>query len=172
MEFDEFVSAEIAGLARYAGVLTRDRQLAHDVLVDALLTASDRWSRISLMDSPIGYVRRIVATTYLTDRRRTARRRTDPVPAAAIPERAVPVASDRIRRGPASVDDRDETDRLLASLPRQQRAALVLRFYLDWPDEEIAAALGCTTGTVRSHVSRALATLRVTVTAADLGGER
>lgn len=158
MEFDEFVTAEIDGLARYAGVLTRDRQLAHDVLVDALLVASATWPRIGRMDNPLGYVRRIVVTTFLADRRRDARRRTHPVPDVADVAAAGPATRD----GGGAVEDRDETDRLLATLPRQQRAALVLRYYLDWPDEEIGLALGCTTGTVRSHISRALASLRVT----------
>jgi RNA polymerase sigma factor (sigma-70 family) len=49
---------------------------------------------------------------------------------------------------------------LLARLPRRQRAALVLRFYEGLPDSEIAEVLGCAVGTVRAHVSRALATLR------------
>jgi RNA polymerase sigma factor (sigma-70 family) len=170
MEFDEFVTAEIEGLARYSGVLARDRQLAHDVLVDALLAASDRWSRISRMDNPLGYVRRIVATTFLADRRRESRRRTEPVPDAGAVAGVPVLAGDRPSDRARVIDDRDQTDRLLATLPPQQRAALVLRYYLDWSDEEIGVALGCTAGTVRSHVSRALATLRVT--AAPMGGER
>jgi RNA polymerase sigma factor (sigma-70 family) len=51
--------------------------------------------------------------------------------------------------------------RLLAVLPPQQKAAVVLRYLLDESDEQIADALGCTTGTVRSHLSRARATLRL-----------
>lgn len=165
MEFDEFVRVEIDGLARYAGVLARDRQLAHDVLVDALLIASARWSGIGVMSNPLGYVHRIVATTFLADRRRELRRRTAPVPnpgGVATVGGILIAAPTQVSDGAKSVDDRDETDRLLDTLPSQQRAALVLRYYLDWPDEDIGAALGCTAGTVRSHVSRALATLRLT----------
>jgi RNA polymerase sigma factor (sigma-70 family) len=53
---------------------------------------------------------------------------------------------------------------LLATLPRQQRAVLVLRFYEDLPDRDIADALGCSEPTVRSNASRALATLRARLT--------
>jgi RNA polymerase sigma factor (sigma-70 family) len=56
--------------------------------------------------------------------------------------------------------DRDMVWQALAGLPRQQRAALVLRFYEDLPDREIAERLGCTVGTARGYISRALATLR------------
>ena len=59
-----------------------------------------------------------------------------------------------------SSDQRDATWRLLATLPRQQRAVLVLRFYEDLPDREIAEALRCSEATVRSNASRALAALR------------
>jgi len=61
-------------------------------------------------------------------------------------------------------DQRDATWRLLSTLPRQQRAVLVLRFYEDLPDRDIAAALGCSEPTVRSNASRALATLRTRLT--------
>jgi RNA polymerase sigma factor (sigma-70 family) len=55
---------------------------------------------------------------------------------------------------------RDATWQLLAQLPRQQRAVLVLRYYEDLPDDEIAAVLGCAPATVRSNAARGLATLR------------
>ena len=63
---------------------------------------------------------------------------------------------------PASrYDDRDALLADIAALPKRQRAVLVLRYFCDLPDEEIAEIMGCGTGTVRSHASRALATLRV-----------
>jgi len=60
----------------------------------------------------------------------------------------------------AAVDERDAVLRVVAGLPPKQRAAVVLRFYEDLPDDEIADLLGCRTVTVRTHLSRALATLR------------
>lgn len=154
MTFDEFAAAELPALARYARVLTGDRQRAHDVLADALITTQLRWKRIGAMDRPAAYVRRVVTTTYLGDRRRWASRHialtvTGQPPDAPGPDPAT------------AVDNRDQLQGLLAALPRQQRAAIVLRYYLGLADAEIADELGCAPGTVRSYISRGLATMRI-----------
>lgn len=155
MTFEEFVRAELGALTRFAGALTGDRWLAEDVLSDALLKVAGRWRRISGMADPAAYVRRAVVTTYLSDRRKTRRRRTDPAgDLAALDRPGGPDAS-------AAVVAQDEVERLLARLPRQQKAAIVLRYLLDESDEQIARALGCTPGTVRSHLSHACAALRL-----------
>lgn len=155
MEFDEFVEAHLAALGRYAGVLTGDRHLAEDVLSDALITTSTRWDLIGQMEYPVAYVRRIVASTFVADRRRYHRRRTT---AQADPAGSLAAPQDAQRR----LDDRDELDRLLRGLTPTQRAAVVMRFYLDLPDADIAQALGCSVGNVRSTISRALGALRLT----------
>lgn len=154
MEFDEFVRAEMGSLTRFAGALAGDRYLAEDVLSDALVKVARRWRRISAMQDPAAYVRRVVVTTYLDDRRKAQRRRTEPAADVEPPGRA---AADPA----AEVAERDEVARLLAALPAQQKAAVVLRYLLDEPDEQIAAALNCSAGTVRSHLSRARAALRL-----------
>ncbi len=155
MGFDEFVETHLTALGRYAGVLTGDRHLAEDVLSDALITASTRWDLIGQMEYPLAYVRRIVASTLVADRRRYHRRRTtaqaDPAGSLASPDDPH-----------ARLEDRDELDGLLRGLTPTQRAAVVMRFYLDLPDTEIAQALGCSHGTVRSTISRALGALRPT----------
>ncbi|GAA2611842.1 SigE family RNA polymerase sigma factor [Dactylosporangium fulvum] len=153
MTFEEFLAAELPGLTRFAGALTGDRHLAEDVLSDALLVVSRRWSRIAEMDKPLPYVRRAVVSTFFSERRKAARRRTEPVADHALLDRAEPDPGDDVAR-------RDLVERLLAGLPPQQRAALVLRYLLDQTDEEIAQALGCSTGTVRSHLSLARSVLR------------
>jgi RNA polymerase sigma factor (sigma-70 family) len=167
VDFEAFVHAEIGGLTRYAGVLVRDRQLAHDVLADALIAAAARWPRIGAMTNPLSYVQRMVVTTFLADRRTAARRRTEPTDAGELAGH-VDARQGVTAPDPAQASgDRDEVERLLRGLPRQQRAALVLRYYLDWPDDEIAQALGCAPATVRSHLSRALATLRAVAADSD-----
>lgn len=155
MEFDAYLDRELPALSRFAGVLAGNPHDAHDVLADAMIVVAARWDRIAGMEHPTAYVRRVIVSTFLSDRRKAARRRT------------APVADDDVLDHP--VDDpseavlvRAETDRLLASLPPRQRAAVVLRYYLDLDDAAIAAALGLSRGAVRSSVSRALATLRVT----------
>jgi RNA polymerase sigma-70 factor (sigma-E family) len=152
--FDEFVRAEMGGLSRFAGALTGDRYLAEDMLSDALVKVARRWRRIGSLDDPAAYVRRVLVTTYLDDRRKAQRRRTDPSGDIGVLDRPAPDVAD-------AVVGRAEVARLLAVLPPQQKAAVVLRYLLDEPDEQIAGALGCSTGTVRSHLSRARATLRL-----------
>lgn len=150
--FETFVAAELPGLARYARVLTGNREHAHDVLADALVRAQMRWKRIGDMEFPVAYVRRMITTGYLAERRRWSARHVTPV--ATLPERP---AVDPV--GP--VDDRSVLNHLLVGLPRTQRAAIVMRFYLDLSDDEIARDLGCSPGAVRSYVSKGLAAMRV-----------
>jgi RNA polymerase sigma-70 factor (sigma-E family) len=154
VDFEEFLREQLSSLVRFAAVLTGDSHLAQDLTQDALVRAHARWARIGRMERPDLYVRRMVTNGYLSWRRRWAVRSIQPVAdtdrlsRATSPDPAVRLA------------DRDQVTALLATLTRRQRAALVLRFYEGRSDDEIAAILGCTAGTVRSHVSRALAGLR------------
>ena len=154
MTFDECAASELPALARYARTLTGDRQHAHDVLAEALVTAHLRWHKIGAMQHPAAYVRRIVTTTFLGEKRRWSTRHVVLTPTGELPEAASP---DRA----GNVDDRDELRSLLASLPRQVRAAIVMRYYLGLADRDIAAELGCAEVTVRSYISRGIATLQV-----------
>jgi RNA polymerase sigma-70 factor (sigma-E family) len=154
VSFEEFVRAEMGALARFAGALTGDRYLAEDMLSDALVKVARRWRRISSLDDPAAYVRRVIVTTYLDDRRKAQRRRTTPSGDIEVLDRPAPDVAQ-------AVVDRVEVARLLGALPPQQKAAVVLRYLMDESDEQIADALGCSTGTVRSHLSRARSALRL-----------
>jgi RNA polymerase sigma-70 factor (sigma-E family) len=154
VDFDEFLRDQLSPLVRFAGVLTGDSHLAQDLTQDALVRAHARWARIGAVDRPDLYLRRMITNGYLSWRRRWAVRSiqsvadTDRLSTATHPDPAGRVA------------DQDHVLALLATLTRRQRAALVLRFYDGRTDAEIAEILGCTPGTVRSHISRALAGLR------------
>lgn len=163
MTFDEFLSSEMGSLTRVAGALTGDRHLAEDVLSDALLLASTRWRRIARMDHPAAYVRRIVINVYLSEHRKARRRRTEPTAELGLLDR--PSGEDP----QATIESRDTVERLLAPLPPQQRAAVVLRYLFDQTDDDIAAALSCSTSTVRSHLSHARAALRLAAIPAERG---
>ncbi|MDQ6656642.1 MAG: sigma-70 family RNA polymerase sigma factor [Actinomycetota bacterium] len=166
VDFEVFLSAELPALGRFAAVLTGDRQLAHDVLTDALLVASHRWLQIGAMEYPTAYVRRIVVSTFLSDRRREARRRTQPTADASVLDGIGPDATSR-------VVDRDQIHRMLERLPARQRAAVVLRYYLGLDDAAIGIELGATAGAVRTLISRALAGLRESaIGVAPSAGER
>jgi RNA polymerase sigma-70 factor (sigma-E family) len=152
--FDEFVAFRLGALLRYATVVTCDPHLAEDIVQDVLVRARARWGRICRMDAPERYVKRMVLNEFLSWRRRRAAR-VVPLSREQLDHVAKPVADPAV-----AWDERDAVLRLVAGLPPRQRAAVVLRFYEDLPDEEIADLLGCRSVTVRSLISRALATLR------------
>jgi RNA polymerase sigma-70 factor (sigma-E family) len=149
--FEEFAASRSPVLLRFAVVLTGDPGLAEDVVQEVLIRVHGKWRRISQLDAPESYVRRMVVNEYLSWRRRWAR----VIPQAEPADR--PTVSD-------SATQHAERDALLSELrklPPRQRAVLALRYYEGLSDVEIADALGCTPGTVRGYASRALATLRI-----------
>lgn len=149
--FEEYVTARWAALYRTAHLISGDPAVAEDLLQATLLKVMAQWSRVRRADSPDAYVRRMLLNELLGERRRTGRR--------AQKAHLVPV--------PAPVTDpvADATTRLdlwerVQQLPPRQRAVLVLRYYEDLPEAEIAAVLGVTAGTVKSQASLALRNLR------------
>jgi RNA polymerase sigma-70 factor (sigma-E family) len=152
--FDDFVAERLDQLLRYATALTCDPHLAKDVVQEVLLRTQQRWRHIETADQPMAYVRRMVVNEYLSWRRRRANR--DVMVAHAKLAELSPSVADQTGR----YDERQEMLSRIVRLPGRQRAAIVLRYYENLSDPEIAAALGCAEATVRSHISRALAALR------------
>ncbi|WP_406283642.1 SigE family RNA polymerase sigma factor [Embleya sp. NBC_00896] len=159
MRFEDFAAARLPALLRYAALLCGDRELARDLVQEALTKALVRWKRISALDRPEAYVRTMVTNEFLSLRRRKAVRTvaltydtTDGPDAPTVPDHA------------AAFGAGEDLWRRLIGLPRQQRAVLVLRYYEGLTDDEIAETLKCRPGTVRGYASRALATLRVEMT--------
>jgi RNA polymerase sigma-70 factor (sigma-E family) len=145
-DFARFVGDRHTQLLRFAHVLTGDRHLAEDLVQDGLERAGVGWARIRRQDDPEGYVRRIIVNRYLNRLRALRRERL--------------VAEPPEQPGLESPTDSDDAWRLLATLPRQQRAVLVLRYYLDQSEAQIADTLGCSVGTVKSNAARGMAKLR------------
>ncbi|MEU9835802.1 SigE family RNA polymerase sigma factor [Streptosporangium sp. NPDC048047] len=156
VEFTDFVAARADALYRYGYVLTGNAEDAADLTQEALMRLGDAWPRIRKRDDPEGYVRTTMARLHISVWRRLRRERL----VAAVPEGAY-------------TDDRvgDDTGlwKELKGLPPRQRAVLVLRYYEDLSDQEIAELLGVSRGTVRSQAARALDKLRVRVTALETG---
>ena len=148
-EFEAFVTTRGPALLRFAFMLTRDAGLAEDLVQEALIRAHRRWPRLSQMDGPEAYVRRIVVNQMLSWRRRRA---SGEVP-GTVPDLGHPDATDALA-------ERDLVWRVIGELPARQRAVLVLRYYEALPDREIALVLDCAEGTVRSLAARAFETLR------------
>jgi RNA polymerase sigma factor (sigma-70 family) len=113
-----------------------------------------RWDKVTVMHSAEAYVRTAIVRQFLSWRRRRAAQESV---VAEVPE---PARHDEPQQ---RVLARDHMWQLLAGLPRAQRAVLVLRFYCDLPDDEIAVLLNCGESTVRSQASRALARMRTMV---------
>ena len=149
-DFEDFIAARGASLMRFALMLCGDPHRAEDLVQTALARVYPRWGRISAMERPEAYVKTVLVHDHL---RWWRRRSSGEVPVAQ--PREVPTADPSTAHAA-----RDAAWRLLGSLPRQQRAVLVLRYYEDLPDSEIAEILHCKPGTVRSLASRALANLR------------
>lgn len=150
--FEDYVRTRSDVLIRMAGLITRDWDEARDAVQDALVALYARWSELPV-ERLDAYVHRSVINACLIRLRR--RRRLFPV---AEPHRLPgELASGDLA---ADVVRAELAWKLCAELPPAQRAAVVLRFYRDLSFADVGAALGCPESTARSHVHRALATLR------------
>ncbi len=154
MEFDELVSSRGPALSRLAWLLTHDGHAAEDLVQSAFVDLYRHWAKVVASDAPEAYARRALLNRFLTDqRRRSSTERPRDHGALEAIAVAVPDPAEEI-------GTRDELRRLVAALPPRSRAVLVLRYYEDRPDEQIADLLGVNTSTVRATASRAIATLR------------
>ncbi|MFB4305216.1 SigE family RNA polymerase sigma factor [Actinomadura sp. GTD37] len=147
--FREFVETRSVALMRLAYLLAGgDQHAAEDLLQTALTKTAARWSGV---DNPEPYVRRTMYRQQISVWRVTRRRRE--TRGAALPDEAV-------RDATSAVDLKLTVRGALARLTSKQRAVLVLRFFEDLPEAEVARILGCSVGTVRSTTHRSLARLR------------
>ena len=143
-----FVTASYPALVRTGYLLTGDRNLAEDLVQQCLLTTYRAWSRLDDAGSAEAYTRTSMVRLATRCRRWRAE-----VPTEQIPE---PSSGDHA----PGVVNADLVRRALAALPATQRAVLVLRFFDDRSEQEVASMLRCSVGTVKSRTSRALTALR------------
>lgn len=149
-DFESYVAARRPSLRRTAYLLTGDWDRAEDVVQDALTNLFVHWRRASRATSIDAYARRTLVNAYLSEKRRPWRR-----------ERSTEAVPETTYAGPADAsDERDSLRRALADLGPSQRAIVVLRYWDDLSVEETAAALGCSTGNVKSQSARGLVHLR------------
>jgi RNA polymerase sigma-70 factor (sigma-E family) len=150
--FQEFAAARLPAVLAFAAVLTGQRATAEDIVQEVLLRAYARWDSIGGLDRPELYVRKMVLNEFLSWRRRSWRL-ISAGDASFAPDSVVDHADWHADRAALLAE--------IGRLPRRQRAVLVLRYYEDRSDTEIAELLGCQPSTVRGYASRALAALRV-----------
>jgi RNA polymerase sigma-70 factor (sigma-E family) len=159
--FDDFVAGAATRLLRAAVFLVTDRHLAEDLLQIAFERTARHWRRVVRFGDPEAYARRVLVNLAIDDTRRRRRKPVLPGGGAQELERIGGAAPDpRI----ADLELRDLIERSLAALPPRQRAVLVLRYWCDLTEREIAADLGVSTGTVKSQAARALARLQQDLT--------
>jgi RNA polymerase sigma-70 factor (sigma-E family) len=149
-EFSAYMEARQASLLRTAYLISGDRHTAEDLVQTALAKLYLAWDRVEDRGSLDGYVRRVIVNENNSLWRRPFKRRehaTDQLPETAA--------------APSAAGGRDEELwALVQTLPRKQRAAVVLRYYEELSEAETADVLGVSVGTVKSQTSRALAALR------------
>lgn len=166
--FAEFVALRRDALVRAACLLTGDPHAAEDLVQTALVRVWPRWRRISARGDADAYVRTVLMNTFLTSVRRRRWREViaDPGVAEALDQgRAAPAPGD-------AVELRLHLWHLLAGLSAGQRAVLVLRYYLDLSEQETAATLGCSVGTVKSQAAKGTARLRSNIAAVARDGAK
>jgi RNA polymerase sigma-70 factor (sigma-E family) len=148
--FEEYATVAWPTLYRYAYLLAGNHADAEDIAQQTLMNAYRSWARVRHADSPTAYLRRMLTNTYLSQRRPKGRRLellTDTPPEPG--HRPVGGPEDRMVLWPH-----------VKLLPPRQRAVIVLRYYEDLTEGEIADALGCSRGNVKSTAHRALKALR------------
>ncbi len=151
MTFEEYVTARWAALYRTAHLLTGDPVAAEDLLQSTLVKAMAQWARVRRADAPDAYVRKMLLNELLGERRTAGRRagRAHLLPVAPpVPDPALDAVT------------RIDLWQRVQALPPRQRAVLVLRYYEDLSEAEIADVLGVSAGTVKSQASLALRNLR------------
>jgi len=163
-QFADFVRAHTAALLKTGYLLTRDAGDAEELVQDTLVWLYPRWRQVLAAEHQLAYVRKAVVNRFLAGRRRMSATevRYDPTLERFTNQ---PEGRDAT----ADVDARLAIWRELGALSERQRAAIVLRFFHDLPDDEVAQVLDCRVGTVRSLISRSLSVLRRTGSFADDG---
>ena len=149
-EFEAFVAGSARSLLRTGYLMTGDLEGAEDLVQESFAKVAQRWQKVRRMQAPTAYARRILINLARDDRRRATRR---PLLLEASPEGPIDDTATTLARS-------DELMRGLARLSPRQRATVVLRFYEDMTEAEVAEALSCSVGTVKTQTSRALNHLR------------
>jgi RNA polymerase sigma-70 factor (sigma-E family) len=148
----ELYSAHYRSLVRLAALLVRDLGTAEEVVQDAFVAMHGGWHRLRDNDKALAYLRQaVVNRSRSVLRHRQVVDRNAPKPAPDMPS---------AEHGAIALFERSAVIAALRTLPARQREALVLRFYADMPEAQIAETMGISRGAVKSHTARAMQALR------------
>jgi len=152
-DFDRFVDEACEPLLRAVYLIVRDASAAEDVVQETLLRVARRWPRVRRMRRPGSYARRIAVNLAIDAHGARSRERAALEHEGNAPERSEPAGNGR-------VEQRADLMAALSRLSPRARAVIVLRYYGDLSEAQVAETLGCSVGTVKATTSRALAALR------------
>lgn len=158
LEFERFVDGCAGDLLRTGYLIVWDLAEAEDLVQETLLRVARRWPRVRRMEQPVAYARRILVNLAIDDTKRRSRRRRELESPDGAP--LIAHADEAAARVFGALEARAELLGVLAVLPPRQRAVLVLRYFEDLSEVQIAQALNCSVGTVKSTASRGLVRLR------------
>jgi RNA polymerase sigma-70 factor (sigma-E family) len=156
-EFDRFVGESVDGLLRAAYLIVWDVAEAEDLVQECFFRLARRWTRVRRMEHPRAYARRVLVNLAL-DASGPSRRRSSELGGGI--ERMAERADDDAARLFGRVEAGNDLEGALGELAPRQRAVLVLRYFEDLPEAQVAALMGCSVGTVKSTTARALERLR------------
>jgi RNA polymerase sigma-70 factor (sigma-E family) len=145
-------SAHYRSLVRLAVLLVRDVATAEEVVQDSFVAMHSAWRRLRDNDKALSYLRQsVVNRSRSVLRHRVVVDRNAPKPAPDMPS---------AEQGALTLLERSAVVKALRALPARQREALVLRYYADMSEAQIATAMGISRGAVKSHTARAITALR------------
>jgi RNA polymerase sigma-70 factor (sigma-E family) len=151
----QLYAAQYRALVRLATLLLRDVGAAEEVVQDSFIAMHGSWRRLREPDKALAYLRQsVVNRSRSALRHRTVEQRHAPAP---LPDHA------SAEHGALETLEREELIRALHLLPRRQREVLVLRYYIDLSEAQIAETIGISRGAVKSHASRGMASLRLSL---------
>jgi RNA polymerase sigma-70 factor (sigma-E family) len=148
--FAAFIGLHTRELQRTAWLLCGDWQSAQDLVQSTFVAVWPRWETVSKADSPIAYVRRVLVNVHLRGRRR---RWSGEIATGDVPQLAAAEAD-------CDVDMKVALAAALSALPARQRVVLVLRYFADLAEPDVARLVGCSVSTVKKDAAKALSTLR------------
>ncbi|MGE5135378.1 MAG: SigE family RNA polymerase sigma factor [Gemmatimonadota bacterium] len=148
----EIYGTHYRSLVRLAMLLVRDVATAEEVVQDSFVAMHGAWRRLRDNEKALSYLRQsVVNRARSVLRHRVVVDRNAPKPAPDMPS---------AEHGALALLERSQVIDALRGLPARQREALVLRYYLDLPEAQIASTMGISKGAVKSHTARAIASLR------------
>lgn len=161
IEFERFVASDGEDLLRTAYLITSDLQEAEDLVQECLLRVVRRWQKVRAMNHPGAYVRRVLVNLALDSGQRRTRRWQELLRLDGLSEAELVLrGDDRLDDSTTPHDADGDLFDAVRALPTRQRVIVVLRYFGDFSEAQVAEMLGCSVGTVKSTTSRSLVRLR------------